>query len=193
MRITAEQKQRTRERILETALKLFRTQGYDGTTTRDIAQAADIATGTLFNYFTTKEAIVTALVEEALEKGIVAADVEPRSGPVEEALFALTAAELRQLKPLRKLLRPVLETTLSPLAGAGSGESIRLRHLETVAGIVRRHGLPEPSGVTLQLYWTLYTGVLAFWAGDSSPRQEDTLALLDDSMSMFAHWLTKQP
>ena len=39
------------------------------------------------------------------------------------------------------------------------------------------------------MYWTLYTGVLAFWAGDKSPKQEDTLALLDQSLAMFVAWL----
>ena len=46
--------------------------------------------------------------------------------------------------------------------------------------------------MALQLYWTLYTGVLAFWAKDTSPKQEDTLALLDESMTMFTDWLAKQ-
>jgi hypothetical protein len=41
----------------------------------------------------------------------------------------------------------------------------------------------------LQLYWTLYGGVLMFWAGDGSPRQEDTLLLLDSSLAMFTGWL----
>ena len=36
---------------------------------------------------------------------------------------------------------------------------------------------------------TLYTGVLVFWAHDKSSRQEDTLALLDESLAMFVGWL----
>jgi hypothetical protein len=40
--------------------------------------------------------------------------------------------------------------------------------------------------VTLQLYWTLYLGVVAYWAADDSPHQEDTLALLDRSTKLFA-------
>ena len=63
MRVTAEQKAITRRRILDVAVKLFRSNGYEATTTRDIAVAAEIATGTLFNYFPTKEAIVGSLVE----------------------------------------------------------------------------------------------------------------------------------
>jgi hypothetical protein len=35
----------------------------------------------------------------------------------------------------------------------------------------------------------LYIGVLAFWAADKSPKQEDTLALLDQSLAMFVAWL----
>jgi hypothetical protein len=31
--------------------------------------------------------------------------------------------------------------------------------------------------------------VLVFWANDKSPKQEDTLALIDDSLSMFVGWL----
>jgi hypothetical protein len=66
-------------------------------------------------------------------------------------------------------------------------------HLETVAQIVARHGHHEAlSAIGLQLYWTLYTGVLAFWASDKSPRQEDTLALVDQSLAMFVGWLTNQ-
>ena len=63
MRVTAETKALTRRRILDGARRLFAEQAYDATTTRDIARAADIASGTLFNYFATKEAIVAALAE----------------------------------------------------------------------------------------------------------------------------------
>ncbi len=44
--------------------------------------------------------------------------------------------------------------------------------------------------MALQIYWSLYAGLLVFWANDTSPRQEDTLALLDHSLEMFASWLT---
>jgi hypothetical protein len=37
----------------------------------------------------------------------------------------------------------------------------------------------------MQLYWTLYLGVLAYWATDVSPKQEDTMALLDQSLKLF--------
>jgi AcrR family transcriptional regulator len=48
----------TQARILKAAQKLFARQGYDGTTTRDLAQAAGVAEGTLFRHFTNKKAIL---------------------------------------------------------------------------------------------------------------------------------------
>lgn len=48
----------TRTRILNAALKLFAKQGYDGTTTRDLAERAGVAEGTLFRHFANKKAIL---------------------------------------------------------------------------------------------------------------------------------------
>ncbi|MEC4806431.1 MAG: TetR/AcrR family transcriptional regulator [Jaaginema sp. PMC 1079.18] len=48
----------TRTRILKAALKLFARQGYDATTTKDLAMAAGVAEGTLFRHFTNKKAIL---------------------------------------------------------------------------------------------------------------------------------------
>ncbi len=48
----------TRARILQTALKLFARKGYDGTTTKDLANSAKVAEGTLFRYFPNKKAIL---------------------------------------------------------------------------------------------------------------------------------------
>ena len=54
----------TRTRILDAARRLFGAQGFDGTTTRDLAQAAGVAEGTLFRHFPNKKAI---LVEVATQ------------------------------------------------------------------------------------------------------------------------------
>jgi AcrR family transcriptional regulator len=48
----------TRGRILQAARRLFASQGFDGTTTRDLAQAAGVAEGTLFRHFPNKKAIL---------------------------------------------------------------------------------------------------------------------------------------
>jgi len=192
MRITADEKQATRLRILAAAGDLFRQHSFETATTRDIARAAGIAAGTLFNYFPSKEAIVAGLAEDAWGKAHARFQKLSGTGDLNETLFALIAAELRELKPLRKFVAPLLDTVLSPLASASAhhgADDIRREHLELVAALIRDHGIHELPPVSMQLYWTLYTGVLAFWAGDNSPKQEDTLALLDQSLAMFVQWL----
>ena len=57
MRITTARPEATRRRILEFARERFAAQGFDAVTPGDIAGAAAIATGMLFNDFATKEAI----------------------------------------------------------------------------------------------------------------------------------------
>jgi AcrR family transcriptional regulator len=51
-------KQRTRQTIQTAALALFEERGYARTTLEDIAEAAEVSTGTLFAYFPTKEDIL---------------------------------------------------------------------------------------------------------------------------------------
>jgi len=192
MRVSAETKAATRERILQAARRLLAEKGFEATTTRDIAEAAQIASGTLFNYFATKEAIVACLAGDAAADAL--AEMDANGQTLEEDLFAVIALGLRKLKALRKHLPALLETALSPLVVAGPDDSaaIRVSHLETVAALAVRHGFGELPPTALQLYWTLYTGVLVFWANDRSPRQEDTLALIDDSLDMFVGWLRAQ-
>ena len=58
-----QQAQRSREHIVETALRLFAEHGYHGVSTRKIAQAAGITEGLIFHYFSTKADLLTAVLE----------------------------------------------------------------------------------------------------------------------------------
>jgi AcrR family transcriptional regulator len=187
VRITEEKKEETKRRMLEAARELFQRKGFDQATTRDIAQAAGVAAGTLFNYFPTKEAVAMALVAEGLRQAREEQSARRRMEETpEEALFALVAAQLRRLKPYRRLLPALLETLWSPwVPGAPDSEAelLRVEHLESVRRIVAAGEEVDPP--FLHLYWSLYTGVLAFWSKDSSRHQEETLAVLDQATRMF--------
>lgn len=189
MRITAEEKAATRKRILDAAKSLFRTKGFDAATTRDIAKDVGVATGTMFNYFASKEAIVVELASSALGKahGDFAKNIR-KNASADEELFALIAAQLRALRPLRKFVRPLLDTALTPATNPKADEpaaELRANLSEQFVDILTRHGTDEPSSVALNIFWALYVGVLTFWSHDKSPKQEDTMALLDQSMQMF--------
>jgi len=90
VRVTAQTKSATRKRILQAARRLFASQGFDAATTRDVAEAAGIASGTLFNYFASREALVAALANEAIGDALdpPAADAGRHADTLEEDLFA---------------------------------------------------------------------------------------------------------
>ena len=58
-------KQRTRDDLLAAGDRLFSTQGFDETTTVDIAEMADVSQRTLFRHFPTKEALLYGDMDEA--------------------------------------------------------------------------------------------------------------------------------
>src|SRR5215203_857768 len=56
-----------REQILASALGLFAVQGFDATSTKQIANEAGIAEGLIFHYFPTKASLLAAILEDRLE------------------------------------------------------------------------------------------------------------------------------
>ena len=63
-----EDAQKTRARILASALSLFAKKGYERTTFTDIAARLKMTKGAVYWHFESKEALLIALVDEMLEK-----------------------------------------------------------------------------------------------------------------------------
>src|SRR5262245_48731598 len=136
MRITSVAKEETRQRIIAAAIEQFRERGFEAATTRDIARRARIASGTVFNYFPSKEAIVLVLATDALSGASDDFAKRRRPGaPVEEDLFLFVSVGMRRLKRHRTYLRVFVQAALSPRALAtetADVDAIRRQHLEEV-------------------------------------------------------------
>jgi len=79
-------KQRTRDALLRAAVELFTSQGYDGTTVDQIADAVDVSQRTFFRYFAGKEEAALALVEMTVDRFVEAVRERPPHEPPLEAL-----------------------------------------------------------------------------------------------------------
>ncbi|MBV7327600.1 TetR/AcrR family transcriptional regulator [Chloroflexi bacterium TSY] len=55
--------QARRAQIIEAAIEVIAEQGFQRTTIKQIAQRADVADGTIYNYFKNKDAILLAILE----------------------------------------------------------------------------------------------------------------------------------
>jgi len=62
-------RQKSRQVIMDAALELFAQQGYFGTSISQIAKLAKVSKGLLYNYFDNKEALLEAIVMQAVETG----------------------------------------------------------------------------------------------------------------------------
>jgi AcrR family transcriptional regulator len=58
----------TRERLFRAAMELFSTRGFVNTKVEDITEAADLGKGTFFNYFPSKEHVLSVFAEMQLGK-----------------------------------------------------------------------------------------------------------------------------
>jgi AcrR family transcriptional regulator len=73
-------KQQTRSRIIDVALDLCDTQGFERTTVDQIADAADVSPRTVNRYFETKEDVVLAPIEDFLAASVELLKAQPKTG-----------------------------------------------------------------------------------------------------------------
>lgn len=112
-----------RERIFQAALSLFLEKGFDATTVEEIAERADVAKGTVFNYFPNKRAFLASMGEEWMAQ--ITADLGPIhawTGSAREQLgeVALHTAQLAaQHRELARLV--VFESMREAHAVMGAG------------------------------------------------------------------------
>ncbi|MGA9595859.1 MAG: TetR/AcrR family transcriptional regulator [Acidimicrobiia bacterium] len=93
-RITGETKQATRASLLEAAADEFAREGRDGANVNRISRAAGFAQGTVYNYFTSKDALFFAVVEEACQRAATGADSVSATASTRERLLAAVAADV---------------------------------------------------------------------------------------------------
>ena len=66
----------TRDRIVEASVRLFSNQGFNGTSTREIARLADVNESSVFRYFPTKEGLFWAALQSCLDKVCLRKDLK---------------------------------------------------------------------------------------------------------------------
>jgi AcrR family transcriptional regulator len=124
----------TRQKIADTALRLFQERGYDAVGIREVAAAADVAVTTLFAHFASKEALVFEQ-DENFEQRLTGA-VTGRA-PHEPLIPALRAE-------IRALVRHCAAEDAAPVwrmidesdALREYEKAMRLRHAESLAAAI---------------------------------------------------------
>ncbi len=95
-----------RQALMGAAARLFRSKGFDGTSTRDIAAAAGMQSGSPFYFFQSKQALLHAVMREGMAQA--------------EASQAAALKALGARAPARERLRTLVRHHFEVLLGAGS-------------------------------------------------------------------------
>lgn len=106
-RIAARQAQ-----ILDAAASIFSQKGYQNTTTKEIAEAADLSEGTLYNYFANKRELLIGVARAYADE--VVADIESVQGEsFEDMLARLMANRFRRGRERRLFMLFLNESRLN--------------------------------------------------------------------------------
>jgi TetR/AcrR family transcriptional regulator, cholesterol catabolism regulator len=158
-----------REQLLSVALDLFAEKGVQGTTTRDIAQAAGITEGLIYHYFPSKTALLQAVVERYHLDPEVSRMIPALVGlPVREALVQLSIQFYDLLQRNRKFVTMVFsqahrDEELSDALASISGRGFQLV-LEFVQERIERGELrPHDAMISLRvlhhsIIWYFFMG-----------------------------------
>ena len=110
----------TRRRILETALDLFAAQGYEGASTRQIAEGAGVNLPAIQYYFGNKEGLYRAIIDD------ITADTDRHMAALAERVRAALDAPETPRETLAALLCEMLETFVVLVTSGTQVESRRL-------------------------------------------------------------------
>jgi AcrR family transcriptional regulator len=197
---TATKAEQTKRRILETALDLFRDKGFDPTTMRDIAAACEMAVGTAYHHFDSKEAIVAAYYEEvqAEHSARVAAFLQQKHS-LKQKLERVFLTKLEIVSNDQKLLSVIMRyvgDSMHPLSIFGAGTAhLRQAGVDAFRLALEGEKLPEEmSELAPVAFWALQMGMLLYFLHDSS-KGEQTKKLVSSALELALQLLklTSQP
>lgn len=116
-------KREMRERIYETARLLFLEHGFEATTVEQIAETADIAQATFFNYFPSKAAVLRVMTREVSEQMEVLVDQQlAQTATAQERIMGFAEQVALGIEQAKSLAREILLELMR--AGSHTGEAI---------------------------------------------------------------------
>lgn len=178
--------EQTRQNIVDAAMRLFRSKGYDKTTMRSIAADAGVSLGNAYYYFGSKEHLVQAFYDQIGSEHAAAAErVLERDSRFDQRLLGVLHAWLDVAEPHHEFAGQFFKNAADPHSPLSpfSADSAPAReasialfdrlvegsNAKPVAAL--RADLPE-------LLWLLQMGVVLFWVYDDSPHQRRSRMLV---------------
>lgn len=193
-RVSKKKQAEIREKLIEVAADLMVRQGYDKTSMREIARAADVGDATIYNYFPHKEALIWGYVQLRHEKAISEIEAIPDwdSYTLQEQLQCYYETILAQFLPEREWMPEIIRLTHhSVLAYPEALETLTTVITDQIRSIleaaIERKEIPDqPIGTLLpKLGMDMYLAVAGYWMKDKSEHFANTTQFIDHLLGIF--------
>jgi len=198
MKVSEENKAKTRVKILEAAIDVIIEKGYKSASMREIARRAGVGDATIYNYFPSKEKLLYGYCEHVQHQVMdeLKAIDDFHEYSLHEQLQALVDMELQVWLPAREFLQEVFKLTFYSPASS-MVHLAETQHLFTqmvtdmLEAAMEAGEIPDQPYQELlpPLFWDYQSGVLAYWLKDDSEGFANTTQLVDRSMEIIANIL----
>jgi AcrR family transcriptional regulator len=172
--------QARRQRVIDAAMSLGLDGGYDAVQMRDVAARADVAMGTVYRYFTSKDHLLAATLVYWIEQLAVRIEQHPPQGdqPADRVLDVLDRA-LRAMGRQPRLVAAVFTSLSSPdPAAVGCQQQITLLMEGIIAGAMGEPAVPDMSERARMIGHVWYSALVGWINGWSTmARVHDELAV----------------
>lgn len=182
----------TRQRIIDAALALFASEGYEKTTMRKIAARAGCSLGLTYRYFSSKEVLVLEFYRRLAEDLAARVKAFPRA-PIAERFRQTMLAQFELMTPYRDTLAALFGAALNPHSEAGifSDQAADIRRLSRDVYITLVSGATDPPreaqvGNLATALYSMHLALVLFWLQDRSEGSRITMEFLDYLRDMIA-------
>jgi AcrR family transcriptional regulator len=189
--------EQTRQSIIDAAMRLFRSAGYDKATMRAIADEAGVSLGSAYYYFSSKEHLVQAYYDQIQEAHTTAAEA-PLAEETEFSarLSGVLLAWVDVAEPYHEFAGKFFKNAAEPRSPLSpfSEESTAARAaaIELHRRVVDESDLRLAKGLRAELpelLWMLQMGIVLFWVHDTSVDQRRTRDLVRQSVPIIDRML----
>lgn len=185
-------------RIRRAALELFESKGFDATTTREIAELADVGIGTVFMYADDKRDLLFLVFNDVLDKVVdeAFASIDPRKN-LSAQVTAVFSHFYRAFHERATLARILLRELVFFSEGKQAGQYLanRRRILEGLEQLARKaverrkvRSSEDPAEIA-KAFFFLYSGEIRLWLSDQQPDLEAGLASLQRVFALLGRGL----
>lgn len=185
--------ERTREQIVGAALRLFRRQGYQGTTMRAVAAEAGVSVGSAYYYFSSKEELLQGFYDQLVaDQRQACGQVFAESTDFTQRLRGAVLAWVDAAEPYHEFAGPLFasaaqpDNPLSPFSSASS--PARAAWIALYRELVEGSSTPvadELEATLPELLWLYQLGIVMHWVHDSSPGTARTHTLVEHTVPMI--------